>query len=48
MSEQNSRPTPDPLDEAAGALRDAPVPAGPPPELTAATVAALKNRLAGH
>ena len=47
MSDQNSKPTPDPLDQAAGALREAPIPAGPPPELTAATVAAIHNRLAG-
>jgi outer membrane lipoprotein-sorting protein len=47
VSEQNSRPTPDSLDEATGALREAPIPTGPPPELTAATVAAMKNRLAG-
>ena len=47
MSEQNNRPTPDILDEATGALRDAPVPAGPPADLTAATVAAITNRLAG-
>lgn len=31
----------DPLDRAAAALRAAPVPPGPPPELRAATVAAL-------
>ena len=47
MSEANSRPTPDILDEATGALRDAPVPAGPSADLAAATVAALNNRLAG-
>ena len=47
MSEQNSRPTPDILDEATGALRDAPTPPGPPPGLIAATGAAINNRLAG-
>ena len=47
MSELNSRPTPDALDEATGALREAPVPPGPPPELAAATVALISNRLAG-
>jgi outer membrane lipoprotein-sorting protein len=47
VSEQNSKPTPDPLEEAAGALREAPVPPGPPPELAAATVALIHNRLAG-
>jgi outer membrane lipoprotein-sorting protein len=47
VSEENSRPTPDILDEATRALRDAPVPAGPPVDLTAATVAAVKNQLAG-
>jgi outer membrane lipoprotein-sorting protein len=31
----------DPLDRAAAALRDTPVPPGPPPDLTAATLAAL-------
>jgi hypothetical protein len=46
MSEANSRPTPDVLDEATGALRDAPTPAGPSAELTAATVTAIQNRLA--
>jgi outer membrane lipoprotein-sorting protein len=47
MSDANSRPTPDPLDRATGALRDAPIPPGPPAELTAVTAAAMKNRLAG-
>jgi len=47
VSQQNSRPTPDILKQATEALRDAPVPAGPPPELAAATVAAIHNRLAG-
>lgn len=47
MSDQNSRPAPDILDEATRALRDAPVPPGPPHELTAATAAALQNRITG-
>lgn len=46
MSEANSQPTPDVLDEATRALRDAPLPPGPPPDLTAATVAAMQ-RLTG-
>ncbi len=46
MSE-NSQPVPDRLDEATRALRDAPVPPGPPDDLAAATVAAVENRLAG-
>jgi outer membrane lipoprotein-sorting protein len=47
VSELNSRPTPDTLEEATGALREAPIPAGPTPQLTAATVAAIHNRLSG-
>lgn len=47
MSEANNRPTPDILDRATEALRDAPVPSGPPSDLVAATVAAVQNRLAG-
>jgi outer membrane lipoprotein-sorting protein len=47
VSELNSRPTPDTLEDATGALREAPVPPGPPPELVAATVALIHNRLAG-
>jgi hypothetical protein len=43
----NHRPTPDVLEQAAAALRDAPVPAGPPADLTAATIAAVETRLAG-
>jgi hypothetical protein len=47
VSDANSRPAPDILDQATGALRGAPVPAGPPADLTAATVAAVNNRLTG-
>jgi outer membrane lipoprotein-sorting protein len=47
VSETNNRRASDILDEATGALRDAPCPAGPPADLTAGTVAAVKNRLAG-
>lgn len=47
MSEVNDRPTPDALEDATGALRGAPVPAGPSTELSAATVAAIQTRLAG-
>jgi hypothetical protein len=47
MSEANSRPIPDTLEEATRALREVPTPAGPPAELTAATTAEVKNRLAG-
>jgi outer membrane lipoprotein-sorting protein len=47
MSDLNHQPTPDILDQATEALRDAPVPAGPPADLTAATLAAVHNRLAG-
>ena len=46
MSEVNDRPTPDALEDATGALRGAPVPAGPSTELSAATVAAIQTRLA--
>jgi hypothetical protein len=47
MSEHNSRPTPpDVLEQATAALRGAPVPAGPPAALAAATVAAVQDRLA--
>ncbi|MBA4187340.1 MAG: hypothetical protein C0467_04895 [Planctomycetaceae bacterium] len=47
MSEANNRPAPDPLDLATDVLRGAPVPAGPPAELVAATIAAVRDRLAG-
>lgn len=47
MSDTNHQPTPDILDTAIGALRDAPVPAGPSADLATATVAAVHNRLAG-
>lgn len=47
MSESNSRPPADPLAAAVSVIRDAPTPPGPPPELTAATLAAVGNRLAG-
>src|SRR5207248_177246 len=47
VSDTNHRPMPDIVEQAAGALRDAPVPAGPPAELAAATLAAINNRLAG-
>lgn len=47
MSEENSRPVSDHLDEATRALRDAPARPGPHPELTSATVAAIRNRLTG-
>lgn len=47
MSDLNYQPTPDILDHATEALRDAPVPAGLPADLTAATLAAVNNRLAG-
>jgi outer membrane lipoprotein-sorting protein len=46
MTDENRRPEPDILEQATGALRDAPVPGGPPPALTAATVAAVQSRLA--
>lgn len=45
MSDPNTR-TPEMLDEATKAIRDATTPAGPPDELMAATVAAMKTRLA--
>ena len=47
MSESNNQQPLDPLDLATKALRDAPVPTGPPTELTAATVAAIQSQLAG-
>jgi outer membrane lipoprotein-sorting protein len=47
MSELNHRPRPDVLAEATAALRDAPIPAGPSTDLTAATLAAIDSRLAG-
>lgn len=46
MSDLNGQPPPDPLERATAALRDAPVPPGPPDDLTAATVAAVHTRLA--
>lgn len=45
MSNLNHRP--DVLDDATGALRDTPIPDGPPAELLAAAVAAIDHRLAG-
>jgi hypothetical protein len=45
MSETNHRPTRDVLEQATEALRATPVPAGPPAELAAATVAAVASRL---
>ena len=45
MNELNHQPTPDTLDQATAALRDAAVPAGPPADLTAATLAAIDSRL---
>src|SRR5262245_44776710 len=47
MSERNSQPTLDVLDQATEELRDAPIPAGPPAVLTTAAVAAINHRLAG-
>ncbi len=47
MNNDHRRPEPDGLNQAVGALRDAPIPAGPPAELTAATLAAIRERLAG-
>ena len=47
MSDTNHRPTPDALERATHALRDAPVPPGPPADVRAATTAAVHNRLAG-
>ena len=47
MNNEHRRPEPDGLEQAVGALRDAPIPAGPPAELTAATLAAIRERLAG-
>ena len=47
MNNDSPRPVPDGLDQAVAALRDAPTPAGPPAELTAATLAAIRERLAG-
>lgn len=47
MSDTNHRPQPDVLNQAVEALRDAPTPAGPPADLTAATLAAIENRLRG-
>ena len=45
MSELNHQPTPDTLDQATAAIRDATVPAGPPADVTAATLAAIDSRL---
>ena len=47
MNGDNHRPEPDVLNRAVEALRDAPTPAGPPAERTAATLAAVRDRLAG-
>jgi hypothetical protein len=47
MSDTNHRPRSDVLNQAVEALRDAPTPAGPPADLTAATLAAVENRLRG-
>jgi outer membrane lipoprotein-sorting protein len=47
VSDANHRPNPDALDRATGALRDAPVPPGPPADLAAGTLEAINNRLAG-
>lgn len=47
MTDSNHRPHPDALERATEALRDAPVLAGPPADLTAATIAAVQNRLPG-
>ena len=47
MNDDNPRPEPDVLDRAVRALRDAPIPTGPPVERTAATLAAIRERLAG-
>lgn len=44
MSGPNSQPPPDALDQAAEALRNAPVPPGPPDALVAATVRAVEGR----
>jgi hypothetical protein len=41
MTEPNSRPAADPLDQAVGALRTTPIPAGPPDDLVASTTRAL-------
>ena len=46
MNETNPQTQPDDLEQAAAALRNAPIPAGPPAELIAATLAAIENRLA--
>jgi hypothetical protein len=47
MNNENHRPAAsDILDEAVGAWRSAPISPGPPPELVAATVGAIENRLA--
>jgi len=43
MTGPNSHPTPDLLDQAVAALRDHPVPEGPPAQLVAATIAALQT-----
>jgi outer membrane lipoprotein-sorting protein len=47
VNDDNHRLEPDVLVQAVRALRDAPIPAGPPAELTAATFAAIRERLAG-
>jgi outer membrane lipoprotein-sorting protein len=44
MSGPNHRPAPDVLDQATEALRNAPVPPGPPDDLVAATVQAVESR----
>ena len=43
MTEPNSRQPPDPLDQAAAALRATPIPAGPSAELVASTTLALRQ-----
>jgi outer membrane lipoprotein-sorting protein len=44
VDELNHQPTPDTLDQATAALRDTAVPAGPPADLMAATLAAMDSR----
>jgi hypothetical protein len=45
MTEPNSQPSADRLDRAVAALRDAPLPAGPSPQLVAATTDALESAI---
>jgi outer membrane lipoprotein-sorting protein len=47
MTESNSQPARDILDQATGELRETPTPPGPPADLVAATVAAINNRFTG-